>query len=367
MSWEPILEGDDAARARAVIARVADAVAAAELPGASLGVGWAGAALLFAQLAHDGDEVAEQRLHDALARALEGVGDLPWPWLAEGFLGVGWVIAHVADRIALDDEVLATFDQIAEQRLADPTVHAYELFEGLAGVAAYARERGRADLLARAIDRITAANVRDGDLGMAHGASGAIAIAAGALADGTITDAAAVRGWLADQVAWLASHARDGTAPCFPMYADRAPPGRTRNGWCYGDLSIATALVAAGRAAGEDAWLDRARSVARAMAAAPIDDVPDVDLTLCHGIAGRAHLFGRLAHALDDAALRAAARRYHVETLARAEAHADLPQGLLLGWSGLALSLHAAVSAVEPRWDRALLMALPARPPAVGH
>jgi len=376
MGWAPILDGDDASRARAAIARiVATTTEPSEAPG-SLVRGWPGVALLHGYLALDGDADAAAHAHDALARALGAleVADA-LPWLADGTLGLGWALAHLAAVVELDDELLATFDGIADRVVAlDPWVHEYELLYGLIGVGVYAIERRRDGTIARAVahlDRVATrepagasfwnhdvpeANPRGyRDLGMAHGATGVVALLAAALAAGV----AGARSLLADAIAALLATARPGAIPYLPRELDIARERGVINGWCSGDLPLACALVAAGRAAGEPAWIDRGRTVARAFAASPDAGATATNLALCHGTAGRAHQLHRLARALDDAALLDAAHRTYLETLDGLERAGLTDPGLLQGASGVALALLGAVSSVEPSWDRALLVALP--------
>jgi hypothetical protein len=376
MSWEPILDGDDAARARAMIARLVATIDEPAQAPLSLVRGWPGVALLHGYLALDGDADAAARAHDALARALGPLeeADAP-PWLADGTLGLGWALAHLAEVVELDDELLATFDGIADGVVAlDPWMHEYELLYGLVGVAVYAIERGRDGAIARAVAHLARVAIREPagasfwnhdvpeanprgyrDLGMAHGATGVVALLAAALAAG-VADA---RPLLADAIAALLATARPGAIPCLPRELDIGRKREVVNGWCYGDLPVACALVAAGRAAGEPAWIDRGRALARAFAATPDGGATVTGLALCHGTAGRAHQLHRLARALDDAALLDAAHHTYVETLDGLERAGLTDPGLLQGASGVALALLGAVSGVEPSWDRALLVALP--------
>jgi hypothetical protein len=102
------------------------------------------------------------------------------------------------------------------------------------------------------------------------------------------------------------------------------------------------------------------------MARGPIEDVPDLDAALCHGTAGRAHLFNRLGHALGDEVLVEAARRYYRDTLARiGVALPDTPR-LTTGTSGIGLALLAAITPEEPTWDRVFLTTLPDQQTLVG-
>ena len=102
------------------------------------------------------------------------------------------------------------------------------------------------------------------------------------------------------------------------------------------------------------------------------------DAGICHGAAGIAHLFHRMARATGDEQLYLAARAWIVETLrmrsnvaiagyprvyeSGGELRFEEDATLLTGAIGTALVLHAAISEVEPRWDRLLLVDLPEKP-----
>src|SRR5262249_55124794 len=127
-----------------------------------------------------------------------------------------------------------------------------------------------------------------------------------------------------------------------------------RDGWCHGDLAVAIALVHAGAAAGENAWIARAVAI-EADEPDPATDAPgSLAGGLCHGIAGRAHLLSRLAVATGDAVIAQRARRAVASTLQRI-ADPSLPPEVLIGSAGVALVLDAAVSTRDPGWDRAWL------------
>ncbi|MCE9576555.1 MAG: lanthionine synthetase C family protein [Deltaproteobacteria bacterium] len=382
MSWRAVLQGADADAARAAIARLAVQVAADPLDDPTLIRGAAGAALLHGTLARGGDEQAAERAHAALGRALERIGEVaPGPWLGTGFVGVAWVMNHLADVLPIDDDALAPIDEMVADLLRRPEwPHEYELWQGLVGVGVYARARGRGDLVARAVahlDRLAERSEAGAtwwnrdffdfgalgadprgyhNLGFALGVAGVIAFLADAASDG-IT---AARPLLAEATRWLLAHDRPHMAPRFPGAIGMAIPAeKLRNGWCYGDLPVAIAAVRAGTVLGEPGWIAHGRDIARAMAAGPVEDVPDFDVAFCHGAAGRAHMFNRLGQALRDDELLAAAHLYYRETLVRLSVQRTLPPHLNVGACGVALVLMGAVSASEPTWDSLLLAAIP--------
>ena len=101
------------------------------------------------------------------------------------------------------------------------------------------------------------------------------------------------------------------------------------------------------------------------------------DAGLCHGAGGVAHLFNRMSQATGEERLAAAARSWYAAALAFRQpglgvggfrSWAADPSGAL-GWrndpgflegaAGVGLALLAAVSPVDPAWDRLLLAATP--------
>jgi hypothetical protein len=116
-------------------------------------------------------------------------------------------------------------------------------------------------------------------------------------------------------------------------------------------------------------------AIARACAARSLEQAAIQDACVCHGAAGIAHAFHRMARATGDAALALAARTWIDRALGmRGDAplagfprvygddgalRVDPDGSLLSGATGVALVLHAAISDVEPAWDRLILADLP--------
>ncbi len=380
MSWRPLLEGADAEAARAAIGAIADELAARDFDDPSLIHGAAGVALLHGQLAREGHPEGAARAHAALARALELLSaGPPNPWLGTGYVGAAWVMHHLADVVESDADTLEHIDGMVARLLARPSwPFVYGLWHGVVGLGVYALERGRIDLVARAVDHLDQIAERSPagctwwnpgvpelgdpsdhhDLGMVHGVAGAIAFLAAACAAGVPH----ARQLATDAVRWLLGHERAASVPRFPMHAGiEVPFDFVRNGWCHGDATIAAALIQAGEALGDPTLSVRAADLARAMACAAIDHAPDFDAAFCHGAAGRAHLFSRLAHALSDETLFDAARRYVRATLSRLAQGEPGKPALATGTSGIGLVLLAGVSTTEPSWDRVFLVTLPTR------
>jgi len=306
---------------------------------------------------------------------------------------VGWTVAHVAG--GEDAEVVCGIFDDTLGEVVDDWQGDYDLVMGLVGFGVYALERGPSGhpLARRVLEALerrarphgegrawhTApelmhpdqrASAPDGywNLGLAHGIPGAIALLARFVASGV--EPVRSRALLDDAVAFLvgASPARPGAR--YPSWQPAASAASPRLAWCYGDLGVASALLGAALHVGEPAWQTEAIALARDCAARSYDDAKIFDAAICHGAGGVAHLFHRMARATDDPVLATAARSWLDRALAlrcaeglagfRSHDGAGAPDAsILTGVAGIGLVLHAAISEVEPAWDRLLLIDLP--------
>jgi hypothetical protein len=219
------------------------------------------------------------------------------------------------------------------------------------------------------------------NLGVAHGVAGVLPLLAGARAAGLGGRGAA--GELEAAVAWLLAREQGADAESrFDNWVAAAPDGSpaapagpqaTRLAWCYGDLGMAAALHAAARGAGEAGWAATALSWARSAAHRLERRSGIEDAGLCHGAAGAAHLFNRLAQAAGDAVLEAAALGAYRQTLelrrpgrgvggflAWEPSHGGwrANPGFLTGAAGVGLALLAGLAPLAPQWDRVLGLSL---------
>ncbi|HEX6202964.1 MAG TPA: lanthionine synthetase LanC family protein [Thermoanaerobaculia bacterium] len=410
-AWRPLLDGALAERAHETVLAVAEALrdpaampAEAATPGLSRG--HAGRAVLFAYLAEAlGEPAWGDAAGDALDAAVEALGEQTvGPGLFGGFAGVGWAVEHLAGRLFPAAEAAAATEEIGTTLaglLAAGWPGPYDLIDGLAGFALFALEglprpeprrlleQVLAEIGRRAVSgvggrtwftppELVPARQRElapagyHNLGLAHGVPGVIAVLARAVESGVGGEAAHAD--LSAAVAWLLAREQPPSAgSCYanwlPAGDAAAPPETTRIAWCYGDLGVAAALSLAAQAAGRDDWAAAALRVARRAAARPAEGSGVLDAGLCHGAAGAAHLFARLAAASGDAALAQAARRWYAAALdlrragegdagylswepARGGWTAD--RGFLAGAAGIALALAAAIAPAEPGWDRML-------------
>ncbi|TMQ06956.1 MAG: hypothetical protein E6J90_44790 [Deltaproteobacteria bacterium] len=401
-TWQPVLDGAAREAAASAARDIVGALRAVAPPDPSLASGAAGMAVCAAYL----DDEAALPLWQASADALAGTAMSPS--LFRGVTGIGWVTAHLRDRLfaADDDDPCAAVDEFVLDRVSHPGFgRPFDLGDGLVGFGIYALERLPAPLCAQILAQIVErlgeivepagpggrhlairtppreliplrrAQFPGGwfNLGLAHGVPGVVALLAGIRA--AVVRPAEAAHLLDALVGWLLAHARPGAPSRYPHWVGDAEPDRTQLAWCYGDLGIAAALHHAGVACARAGWCTEALGLARAAARRSLDSIPVLDAGLCHGAIGAAHGFARLHHLTGDAELRRAAADWYGRALAlrgpggiagwRAfqgeqpggDAWSNEP-GLLTGAAGIALSLHAAATAIEPRWDRALLWSM---------
>jgi lantibiotic modifying enzyme len=426
--WRPLLEGAPRAQALAAIRDIAAALRRPRFPvrigdpadkasyRLSLGSGVSGIALFHAYLAKaglqaDGRDIAEDFLDQAAAGPARHVMT---PSLTSGFTGIAWAHAHVRQRVfrERDHGGLTEIDEALVALLRRWRWPAkFDVLHGLAGIGVYALDRlpARAghlmlDLIVRRLDELGErkegglawftppegiAHVPEGEfcLGVAHGTAGVMAFLARAarvpaIRKRTLSMLEAATPFV------LAQRLRGEGGGGFPAWVTRggASSGPARLAWCYGDLGIAAALLAGGRATGRPEWQAEAVTLALGAHARSPEHNRVRDATLCHGAAGAGHVFNRLYQATEDARLAEVARHWFARALGdfrrpgqgvagflpHGLLHADVgdpspshpDSGLLTGACGIGLALLAAATAIEPRWDRVLMLDLPIRPAA---
>ena len=163
----------------------------------------------------------------------------------------------------------------------------------------------------------------------------------------------------------------------FPSYALESTPTvfKSRMGWCYGDLGIASALYQAGKTLVEESWVNKAVEILlfAATQRRDLEDNAVRDAILCHGAAGIGHIFYRAWWNTKLPEFKDAADYWFDQTLKMA-IHEDglagyknlnMPEGkpewvnkygLLEGISGIGLALLTYYYEMEPEWDECLLL-----------
>lgn len=389
--WRPLItNSDERARISSIVREIAETLASASLD--VLRVAPHCDQLLLQAYVEEAYDASADHLGVALraqSRSPQALG------LHDGLANIGWTIAHLAsDANAL--ELCATIDAILLRALDGEWRGGYDLISGVVGFGVYALERGEAGkvLATRALEVLgmSAERRRAGlawktpprllprhqieiapegytNLGIAHGVPGIVAFCARCV-DADIEPMRA-RELMNGAVEFLLDAEPPNERGRFPAWhTDREASGdRARLAWCYGDLGVAAALLAAARV--EPRWLNDALSLAHACALRP-RGAGVRDASVCHGAAGIAHIFNRMRHATGDSIFRDAALRWlHVTLEMRTERgcagfaafdgvtrdwRAD--PSVMLGAAGVALVLSSMLSDREPLWDRMLLLDL---------
>ena len=392
MTWSPIVER---ARVAPVLAEITAAIDGHPRPHHSELVDYV---VLRGYLDSDGAVPdPDDRSGEALGAAIDGLAKLGGtPALYGGAARVGWTVAHHADGSDAD-AACAAIDGVMLRQLESWT-RDYDLISGLVGFAVYALERGEAGAeVARAVLTGLEATMARGwvtgpellpphqrlvapngyvNFGLAHGIPGVIAVLAQFCLRGFERDRARVV--LDSALRRLLDSSPPRSRGRFTAWQPMEHPPSVRLAWCYGDLGVAAALLGAGLAIEHDEARAAGLAVALDCAERSLREAQITDAGICHGAAGIAHLFNRMAQATGEAALRTAAVTWIDHTLAMrtdlplAGFPANMPEddgkprmiadaSLLTGAAGVALVLHAASSDIEPSWDRLLLVDMPPR------
>lgn len=390
---------------------------------ASLAGGRAGQALFHAYLAEAGRPDAERQAElaeRALDEAIETLASTPMPaGLYSGFAGVAWAAEHLMrmgdeEAEAEDEEEGGDINEEIDSALLglleqSPWRDQYDLISGLVGYGVYAVERfpkpAAVRCLEAVIDRLEETCERTGqgttwftppemlppdnrertplgyyNLGVAHGVPGVIALLADACRLGVAEERA--RPLLDGAVRWLlAQRLPEGAGGCFAfaMQPD-AEPKPSRLAWCYGDPGVAATLLYAARQTGNAAWERQALAVAASAAQAAPETAGVRDAGLCHGALGLGHLFNRVYQASRDERYAEAARFWYRKGLEMRDPDVGIAgfpafrpikggdelqwqpdPGFLTGATGVGLAYLAALTPVEPQWDRVLQVAIPPR------
>lgn len=214
------------------------------------------------------------------------------------------------------------------------------------------------------------------NLGVAHGIPGIIHfLSEVSVAD--VIDAERVNSLLTGAMDWLIANARPkGSVSRFSSWlVPGQDPVDSRMAWCYGDLGILAVLLQVARRADQPGWRQFAHELLDHCLAWPVEKAGIGDAPLCHGAAGVAHTFNRIYQQQGDGRCRDAALLWYERTLSMRQPGSgvggyfsltrpdrdgppvwDPSPAFLDGANGVALALLAAVTSLDPGWDRLMLL-----------
>lgn len=379
---------------------------------ASLSGGYAGIALFFGYLALAREPTRNLQTTIAyLERAQSLAESVPMETsLFSGWVGVAWVRDHLSSLFSSSlfeptDSSLAEACLDGLERARGPLE--FDIVGGLSGLGIWALEvpedpwrRRLAEVIVDRLDKLAVSagtgrswligrelmtrnnrrKIGNGyfDTGAAHGTAGVIAFLTAAATAGILPERC--RALVEDSVsALLGQRYSERAVSLFPtIYVPgEGPADPCRLGWCYGEASIALALHRAGQRFRRGSWIAQANEIGRFAASRRGETTGVFDAGLCHGAGGLYVLFSRLYQATGDTCYLVAARHWLKQVLAlrrQGEGVAgfrasydwvnfdgsftkqwnDQP-GFLNGAAGVGLALLAAMSPVEPGWDRVLV------------
>jgi hypothetical protein len=334
-----------------------------------------------------------------------------------GFTNIAWVVEHLqhapfssaAASETPEEDANEEIDQALLGYLSQPEWRdQYDLTTGLVGFGVYALERlpraTATQCLERVIDHLShlarwkaeeaswwtplelvpaiARHQRKSghyNLGVAHGVPGIIGFLGEAHAKSPFQDKTGPL--LSGAVAWLLrQRLPENTGTWFPHALEEEREVQpSRAAWCYGDPGIAATLLLAARSYPALNAEKIAVEIASSAARRDPSKCGVRDSGLCHGAAGLGHLFNRLFQATREVQFLQAARFWLARALemrkpgdgvggfaawypsSEREYSPGTQRGFLMGAGGIGLALLAAITPVEPMWDRLLLANLPPR------
>jgi hypothetical protein len=303
-------------------------------------------AVLFACLARaDPDPRWARAAVRRLNRAIDGADALcaSGRWgLHGGLAGLGWGVEHVSRVLeAGAGELNADTDAALLRELQRGRWRgSLGLESGLVGLGVYFLERLPA---ASAIEGVSLVLAHLEALGSGSGAR--LDVARGIPGLLHFLGELAATGIEADRALRLSER-------CLAALRDQRDANVTDVGWC-GELGTAAILFQVTRRTGQAQHRALAQRLLDRCLAWPIDMVEDVSLR--RGAAGIAHTFNRVHQAEHDPRCLDAALRWLGRTSELLESGAA-GNTLLDGRSGIALALLSATTAIEPAWDRPLLL-----------
>jgi len=419
-SWQPLLKGELRQKAERAIQEICPALEPTDsnlLEGPDL---LAQYALLHAYLAVvTGDDEHEQAVTRFLDASIERLAEAPIrPALHGGFTGIAWIVEHLqhppftagGETTTESEDPNSDIDAALLSYLGSPSwKETFDLMAGLVGFGVYALERmprpSAVACLERVLDHLAGlASSSEGDvtwwtppelvarlnrdpqetghynLGVSHGVPGVIGFLAQAR---MATDfGAKIEPMLAGAVSWLMKQQlpKEMGSRFAHATGGNYEPRPSRAAWCYGDPGIAVALLSAAQSTKSADWERQAIEIGINASRRDPAQCGVTDAGLCHGATGLAHVYNRLFQATRqrefadvsifwfDRALEMRRSGQGVAGFAAYVPNADpvvqwhSDREFLMGATGVALSLLAASSSVEPLWDRLLLASVRPKP-----
>jgi lantibiotic modifying enzyme len=317
--------------------------------------------------------------------------------------GILWAFKHLVDIGIIEANIDEFMDdememQIIDRSIADLKIGHYDYLYGGISPVPYLLERRNKKIISAKFPEIISALIASADrnengiswqnkflipkdikvdgklfnLGIAHGIPAIIIILSELVKAGVKPDKTSML--LTESISWILNLKGKDSDPF--LFATHHPKqGRySRLAWCYGDLSIAITLLRAALNTGNDEWLNKAIEIGLHSAKRmEYTTTIILDTEFCHGSIGVAHIFNRFYHYTHKKEFKTAALFWYEQTLEIASKMGHFKMykklidekekpdwhdtdSLLEGIAGIGLGLMAAISDVEPKWDKLLLL-----------
>ena len=318
-----------------------------------------------------------------------------------GLAGIGWLYEYLSQRKVTDYDtniLLEDFDNYLEKALKNFLLEKnYDFLHGGVGVALYfakrtTKKKELVNVLNQFLDDLEKISIQQDNgtfkwkswLEREHGQVYNISLSHGmASIVGILSKLYKIEGINKEKV----NHLLHGTVPyILAQEIDREKYGsyfpsislentteirKSRMGWCYGDLGIASVLYQAGNAVSEESWINKALEILlfAAEKRRDLEDNSVRDAGLCHGTAGIGHIFYRMWLNTRLPQFRDAADFWFQETLKMAQFEDGLAgykafehplwvnkYDLITGISGIGLAILTYYYEMNPEWDECLLL-----------
>jgi len=408
--WEPIIGGEDILLYRKTVNDIICAIKTdlhtkqLEYPGVLSGN--AGVCILNAYANELEENFYSEDLTIAIEKSLNSITELEDINFSfeNGVTGIAWVIQHLAvvGKIEADfDEMFSDIiDDLKNYSIECFSNNAYDYFRYGLGFSLLILEKENiteADIayLNRILDLLLSnstkfandslawdtlinySNMEPGvlnyDLGIAHG-NPSIVLVLSIMYEKFKSLRNKIAPLLSSVINWMLSTKNDIATSLFPFSVNskNIKQGYAPLRWCYGDMGVAIAIFLSGKRLDNAKWQAEGIAIMANCAERLIRELPNVtDAHICHGAAGIAHIFNRFYQytkidKFKDAAkicIKDIPRHINENNDGTIYFLNDTVQfgkqpsaSLLEGSAGIALVLIAAISDVEPKWDRCLLL-----------
>ncbi|ELR73137.1 Lanthionine biosynthesis cyclase LanC [Fulvivirga imtechensis AK7] len=320
--------------------------------------------------------------------------------LGHGITGIGWILEKLNKIEPVDTCLLNDFEEVIHNTVKNDKLRgSYDLFYGVLGKGVYFLERdpdGASEQgLKQVVDTLWYMYEKHGwqdkfnkkdcpsdtvyNLGLAHGIAGITSFLSKLSVRNIYSDR--VDPLLQHSLDWLLRYRNDQLGICrYPsviVNGDISSYGDLS--WCYGDLGVAIAYLQAYKATHQEVLKEEAIKIAslaskRMLEQSTVrmtDDSRLIDPCFCHGSAGIAHLFKRIAQATHYHEFERCSHYWIEQTLTVGRSYSDdtiggfleadtddskktvwkKNSGLLTGASGVALCLMSSLPNFNSNWD----------------